>query len=131
MPSNGTSMRSQRPSRTTTGNLTHLTSNPMEDQATSDAPPLTQDGGNSSSTKEFQLSMRKERFSKSKEILIKRIETLVSTHRRMVSTNNGTLCMLTNGRANLKRESSILNLDSLLREISTLFHNCQRTDTLI
>jgi hypothetical protein len=43
---NGTSMKSQRLSRTTTGNHTHLTSNPMEDQATSDAPLLIQDGGN-------------------------------------------------------------------------------------
>jgi hypothetical protein len=46
-PNNGTSMVFQRPSRTTTGNLTHLISNLMVDQPTSDVPLPTQDGGNS------------------------------------------------------------------------------------
>jgi len=42
---NGTSTRSPRPSRTTTGSLTHLTSNPTVAPQTSDAPLPTQDGG--------------------------------------------------------------------------------------
>jgi hypothetical protein len=52
---NGTSMVSQRPSRTTTGSHTHLISNQTVDQPTSDALPLTQDGGNSSDTKMVAL----------------------------------------------------------------------------
>jgi hypothetical protein len=55
MPNNGTSMKSQRPSRTTTGSHTHLISSLMEVQATSDVLQPTQDGGNSSSTKDHQL----------------------------------------------------------------------------
>jgi len=61
LPSNGISMRSQRPSRITTGSHTHLISNPTETLATSDALPQTQDGGNCSDAKEHQLLMRKER----------------------------------------------------------------------
>jgi hypothetical protein len=63
---NGTSMVSQRPSRTTTGSLIHLTSNPTVDQPMSDALLLTQDGGNSGDTKVVSLSMRKERYLKFK-----------------------------------------------------------------
>jgi hypothetical protein len=55
MPNNGSSMRFQRPSRTTTGSLTHLTSNQTEDQAISDALQPTLDGGRCSDTKELQL----------------------------------------------------------------------------
>jgi len=127
----GTSMRSPRLSRTTTGNPTLLTSNPTEDQATLDVPPQTQDGGNYSDTKELQLSMREERFSKSKEILIKKTEILESTHRTTESTNNGTLSMLTNGKENQERVNSTRSSVFMLKEISILFHNCLRTDTLI
>jgi hypothetical protein len=59
---NGISITFQRLSRITTGNLTHLISNQMEDQATSDAPLPTQDGGNSSDTKEHSLSMKEKRY---------------------------------------------------------------------
>ena len=54
-PNNGTSMESQRPSRTTTGSHTHLISNQTVDLAMSDVLPLTQDGGNSSDTKTVSL----------------------------------------------------------------------------
>jgi hypothetical protein len=47
-PSNGISMVYPRQSRTTTGNLTHLTSKAMETAAMSDVPLQIQDGGNSS-----------------------------------------------------------------------------------
>jgi hypothetical protein len=47
---NGTSMVSQRPSRTTFGRLTHLTSNQTVVHPTSDVPLPTQDGGNFSDT---------------------------------------------------------------------------------
>jgi hypothetical protein len=59
---NGTSMRSQRPSRTTTGRATHSISNLMEDLQMLDALLLTQDGGNSSDIKVPQLSTREERY---------------------------------------------------------------------
>jgi hypothetical protein len=61
-PSNGTSMESLRPSRIITGSLIHLISNQMEDQPISDVPLPTQDGGNSSDTKDLSLSMKKERY---------------------------------------------------------------------
>jgi hypothetical protein len=59
---NGTSITFQRQSRTTNGNHTLLTSNLMEDQPISDAPLPTQDGGNSSDTKEPTLSMKDQRY---------------------------------------------------------------------
>jgi hypothetical protein len=59
--SNGTSMEFPRLSRTTTGSHTPLISNPMEAQATSDAQPLTQDGGNCSDMKTTSLPMKEER----------------------------------------------------------------------
>jgi hypothetical protein len=61
LPSNGISMESPRLSRTTNGNHTLLTFNQTEDQAISDAPLLTQDGGNSSDMKVDSLSTKKER----------------------------------------------------------------------
>jgi hypothetical protein len=54
-------MRFPRPSRTTTGSLTHLISRSTVEATISDALPLTQDGGNSSEDKELKLSMIKER----------------------------------------------------------------------
>jgi hypothetical protein len=60
-PSNGTSMRCPRLSRITTGSPTHLISKATEDQATSDVPQPTQDGGRCSDTKELLLETRKER----------------------------------------------------------------------
>jgi hypothetical protein len=104
---NGTSMRSQRPSRTTTGRATHSISNPMVDQPMSDAQLPTQDGGKCSDTKVLQSSMKEERSWKFKETLIKRTETSVSTSNKMDSGNNGTLSMLTNGRENQEKESSM------------------------
>jgi hypothetical protein len=71
-------MESQRPSRTTTGNLIHLTFNQMVDQPISDVPLPTQDGGKSSDTKEDILSTKKERLSKfkiRKKTLMLRTET--------------------------------------------------------
>jgi hypothetical protein len=103
---NGTSMRSQRPSRTTTGRAIHLISNPMVDQPMSDAQLPTQDGGKCSDTKVPQSSMREERSWKFKETSIKRTETLVSTSNKMDFGNNGTLFMLMNGKENQEREIS-------------------------
>jgi hypothetical protein len=60
-PCNGTSTVFLKPSRTTTGNHTHLTSNQTVAQATSDVQLLTQDGGNCSDMKVVSLPMRKER----------------------------------------------------------------------
>jgi hypothetical protein len=65
-PSNGTSMEFQRLSRTTTGNLIHLTFSQTEDQLISDVLLLTQDGGNSSKLKVDSLWTKKERYLKFK-----------------------------------------------------------------
>jgi hypothetical protein len=111
---------SLRPSRITTGNLTHLTSNQTVDQATSDVLLPTQDGGNSSDTRELSLSTKKERFLTSVETLTKRTETLRFTTRMVESTNNGILFMLTNGRVNQRKESSMKISDSTSKEISSL-----------
>jgi hypothetical protein len=100
---------SPRQSRTTTGSLILLTSKTTVDLLTSDAPPPIQDGGNSSDTKEHLLSMRKERYSMSVEMLMLRTGTSKFKTRTMDSTNNGTLSTLTNGRENQERESSMRN----------------------
>jgi hypothetical protein len=62
MHSNGTSMRSQRPLRTTTGNHILLISKEMVDLLILDAQPLTLGGGNYSNTKMLLLLMKKEKF---------------------------------------------------------------------
>jgi hypothetical protein len=111
---------SPRPSRITTGNHTHLTSNPMEDQQTSDALLPTQDGGNYSDTKVLSLSMRKERFLMSAVMLIKKTETLKFTTRTVELTNNGILCTLMNGRVSQRKENSMKISDFTSKEISSL-----------
>jgi hypothetical protein len=60
-PSNGTSMKSQRLSRTTTGSLTHSIFNPTVAQLTSDVLLPTLDGGNYSDSIAISLRTRKER----------------------------------------------------------------------
>jgi len=120
LPNNGTSMKFQRLLRTTTGSHTHLTSNPTEDHPTSDVPLPIQDGGNSSDTKDLQLLTREERYSKSKETLILKTETLASIDNKMVSGNNGTLSTLMSGRENQEKENSTKTSDFMLKEISTL-----------
>jgi hypothetical protein len=52
---NGSSMKYPRPLRATTGRATHLISNQTVDQLMLDVPLPTQDGGNSSNTKELKL----------------------------------------------------------------------------
>jgi hypothetical protein len=72
-------MESPRPSRTTTGNLIHLTFNQMVDQPISDVPLPTQDGGKSSELRKDSLSTIKERslkFKTKKKPLMLKIETL-------------------------------------------------------
>jgi hypothetical protein len=74
---NGTSIKFPKLSRTTNGNLIHLTSNQMVAQPTSDVLLQTQGGGNSSNMKEQTLSMRKVRLLKFKAEKMPRIETLL------------------------------------------------------
>lgn len=124
-------MESQRPSRTITGRATHWTSKVTEDHQTLDALLLTQDGGSSSDTKVPQLSTRKVRLLKSKVESIKKTETLVSTLKRMPSTNNLISSMLMNGKVSQLRDNSMIYLDSMLRETSTLYQHFQIEDTLI
>jgi hypothetical protein len=123
-------MRSLRPSRITTGNPTLLISNPMEDPPILDAPLPTQDGGNSSNTKEVQSLTRKERFLKLLAELMVKTKTLESTLREMKFTNNGISYMLTNGKENQSKENLMKDSDSTLKEISTLFQLSQIRDTL-
>jgi hypothetical protein len=52
---NGSSIKPPRLSRITNGNLTHLTSNQMEDPQMSDVLLPIQDGGNSGEVKEASL----------------------------------------------------------------------------
>jgi len=66
----------QRQSRTTTGNLTHLTSNPTEVHPTSDVQLLTQDGGRCGDIKVLMLSMIKERCCMFKVTLTQKTEIL-------------------------------------------------------
>jgi hypothetical protein len=65
----------------------------MVDQATSDAQPLTLDGGNSSDTKILSLSMRKERSWMSKVQLMLKTETFRSMQNMAELTNSGILSM--------------------------------------
>jgi len=58
-------------------------------------------------------------------------ETSRSMLNTVESTNSGTSSMLMNGRENQLRVNSMRNSVSLLKEISTLFLNYQKTDTLI
>jgi hypothetical protein len=59
---NGTSMRFQRLSKTTTGSHTHLTSKEMVDPLTSDAQLQTQDGGKCSDTRTLLLQTKEEKY---------------------------------------------------------------------
>jgi hypothetical protein len=61
---NGTSMESQRLSRIIFGRLILLISRATVDQAISDVPLPTQDGGNSSDTEVPLLSMRDQKLWK-------------------------------------------------------------------
>jgi hypothetical protein len=128
---NGTLTKSQRPSRTTTGSLTHLTFNQTEDQQISDVLQPTQDGGNSSNTKTPMSPMKKERSSKFKEMLMQKTETLWSTIKELQSINNGISSMQMNGRENQERVKSMKTSVSMLKDHSILFPRCLKTDTLI
>jgi len=58
-------------------------------------------------------------------------ETSRSMLNTVESTNSGTSSMLMNGRENQLRDNSMRSSVSMLKEISTLFLNYQKTDTLI
>jgi len=120
---NGTSITSQRPSRVTFGNLTHLTSNQMEAQLTSDAPPQTADGGNCSNIRTLQSLTRKAKFWRFKVMSILRTETSVLTPSNQTPfTNNGISSMLMSGRASQSKVSLIRSLVSMSKDHSTLSH---------
>jgi hypothetical protein len=124
-------MKSPRLSRTTTGNLTHLTSNQTVDQLTSDVLLPTQDGGNSSDIKVLKLSTRKVRLLKFKVNLITKTETLLLEIEITKSTNNGILSMLMNGRENQPKVNSTRDSGFMLKEISTLSQLLKIKDTSI
>jgi hypothetical protein len=117
---NGSSMRFQRPSRTTTGRATHLISKETVDLPTQDVLLPTQDGGNCSELKELSLeTSRMIKYWKFKEELTVRTRTSDSSKPTVESANNGTSCTLMNGRVNLKKVNSMKDSDSSLKEIST------------
>jgi len=132
LPNNGTSMRFQRPLRTTTGNPTHLTFKEMEDQAMLDVQPLIQDGGNYGDLTALSLeTSRTTRYSMFKVVLTENKRTLWSTMPTERSINNGTLCTLMNGRVNLKKVNSMKDLVCMSKEISTLSLSFQPNAILI
>jgi hypothetical protein len=124
-------MKSQRLSRTTTGNLIHLISNQTEDQATSDALLLTQDGGNCSKLMGHSLEiLRITKLLQFQEELTTKTETSLLKTRMERLTNNGRLSMLTSMRRNQLRDNSTRSSVSMLKEISTLSLHYQTTDIL-
>jgi hypothetical protein len=92
-------MESPRLSRTTTGNLIHLTFNQTVDQPISDVLLQTQDGGKYSELRKDSLSTIKERslkFKTKKKPQMLKTETLWLTPETEISDNNGRSFTLTN-----------------------------------
>ena len=58
-------------------------------------------------------------------------ETLKLDQRTERSINNGTSFTLMSGRENHKKENLMKNMDSMLKDHSTLFHNFKITNILI
>jgi hypothetical protein len=103
-PSNGSSMVLPRPSGITTGSHTHLTSKATVEALTSDVLLPTQDGGNCSDLMEHSLeTSRTIKFWMYQEAKMLRTEISLFTKLMERSTNNGTSCMLTNGRVSLRK----------------------------
>ena len=130
LPNSGTSMRFLRPSRTTTGSLTHLTSKEMEVRTMLDAQPLTQDGGNCSDMKIISLRTRKEKCLTFKVTLMLKTETSSCTLHTEESTKCGMLSMLMNGRESQERVSSTKTLVFTLKDLSMLSLLCHKEDIL-
>ena len=121
-----------RPSEATTGRTMLSKSNPMEDQPTLDAHPLsTQDGGNCSNSKAHKLSTRKERSGMSKEESMVRTRTSKYSTRMERLTSNGMLSILMNTKLNQLRVSSTKDSVFTLRETSTLSQHFHQEDILI
>jgi hypothetical protein len=74
--------------------------------------------------------MRKARFWKFKEMLIKRTEISRLETNMEESTNNLISSMSMNGRVNQLRVSLMKNLGLLLKDHSSSFLNCHQTDIL-
>jgi hypothetical protein len=125
-------MRSPRPSRITTGSLTHLIFKETVALQMLDVQLLTQDGGNCSDLMELSSGiLRMIRFLMFKVELMERTRTLLFTQLMENSINSGILCMSINGRVNLRKVSSMKDLVSMLKEISMSKQNCQVEDILI
>ena len=93
-------------------------------------PPLTQDGGRCGTWMELTSQTRKERSLKLLDVEVQLVHRSWSLTRRepMYSANSGTSSMMMNIQDHQRRESSIKNLDSMLKDHSTLTHNCQATN---
>lgn len=127
---NGSLMVYQRLSRINSGNHTLLTFNQMEDQPISDVPQLTLDGGNYSNTKIPLLSMKEEKLWTFYQTEMLRTKTSKYIPNMEESTNNGILSMLTNGKVNQERESSMKNSVYMLKDHFMLSLNSKQIDTL-
>ena len=120
LPNSGTSMKSQRLSRTTTGNHIHLISKEMVDQQMLDVPLPIQDGGKSSDTQTDSYKTKRVKYWTYLEMLMLKIETSSFTPSMEESTNFGTSSMSTNGRESQEKENSTKTSVFMLKGHSTL-----------
>jgi hypothetical protein len=129
---NSGSMKSQRPSGTTTGRTIALTSKEMVAATTSElSQALPQDGGRCLDGKMVPtLPTREERSWQSMEDLIMSKETLSWKIRTVKSTKDGELYMLKTMKMNQLKVNSTRNSAFMLKEISTSSHNLLTTDIL-
>jgi len=130
---NSGSMRSPRPSETTTGRTTALISKATVKATTSELSQVsTQDGGNCS-------ILRKENSFKTKEArswmlmaaLMLKTETSLCITNTERSTKDGKLSMLMSIQMSQLRDNSTRNMVFMSKEISTSSHNLEQTDILI
>jgi hypothetical protein len=129
---NGSSTVFQRQSETTTGRTTAWKSKATVDQPTLEPHPAsTLDGGNSSDLMVLTLSMRKARYSMFMVDKMLKTETSSFGTDIRVLTNNGTSSMLMNTQMSQRKENSTKDLDSMLKDHSTLSLLWHHTDTLI
>jgi len=85
----------------------------MDLQQTSDAQPLTQDGGNCLDMKMLILSTRKEKLLKFKQVKMLKTETLSLQIKEINFINSGISFILMNTKKNQKKGNSMKSSDSM------------------
>jgi len=132
LPNNGSSTKSLRQSRTTTGSHILSTFNQMEILATSDVLEPTQDGGNYLDLMVLSLeTSRTIKLLRSKELLMEKTRTSLLTMPTERSTNSGILCTLMSGRESHRKESSTKDSVFMSKETSMLSLSFKVEDTSI